>query len=341
MTTRSRRLCLVPRYTGVGGPNTFQRRLSRSLKARGIEVCFDLDDRPYEAVLVIGASRRLGSLWRAKRAGIPIYQRLNGMNWIHRRRRTGWRHFLRAEMANRMLRWTRDRLATGVIYQSHFAQGWWEREHGAAPGSSQVVLNGVDLTRFSPQGTGQLSTDRARILIVEGRLAGGYELGLEHALALSEQLSTHLQVELVIAGRVEAALRSEMDARARHPIRWMGLLSEEEIPALDRSAHLLFSADIHPACPNAVIEALACGLPVVSFNTGALPELVSPQAGQLVDYGGDAWQLETPDLDSLAQAALTVIHDQEAFRQGARVRAENGLGLETMTDGYLRALGWD
>lgn len=341
MTAQSRRLCLVPHYSGVGGPNTFQRRLAGSLIERGIEVCYDLADHPYQAVLVIGATRRLGSLWRARQAGIPIYQRLNGMNWIHRRRRTGWRHFLRAEAANRMLRWTRDRLAMGVIYQSQFAQGWWEREFGPAPVSSYVIYNGVDLNRFTPQGSGQPPADRTRLLIVEGRLAGGYELGLEHALALSEKLCTYTELELVIAGRVEAATQSEIEARAKHPVRWMGLLSAEEIPALDRSAHLLFSADIHPACPNAVIEALACGLPVVSFNTGALPELVSPSAGQLVDYGGDAWQLEIPDFDSLAQASLTVINNQDSFRQGARARAEAGLSLETMTEKYLRVLGWD
>jgi glycosyltransferase involved in cell wall biosynthesis len=263
------------------------------------------------------------------------------MNWIHRRRRTGWRHFLRAEMANGMLRLTRDRLSTGVIYQSQFAQGWWEREAGPAPGASHVVLNGVDLAQFSPQGPGEPPTDRVRILLVEGRLAGGYELGLEHALALGERISAHQEMELVIAGRVEAALQSKIETRARHPIRWMGLLPSEQIPALDRSAHVLFAADIHPACPNTVVEALACGLPVVSFNTGALPELVTPPSGQLVDYGGDAWRLERPDFESLTRAAMTILKNQETFRSGARARAEAGLSLKTMTDGYLNAFGWD
>jgi glycosyltransferase involved in cell wall biosynthesis len=340
MTGQTRRLCLVPQYTGVGGPSSFQRRLARSLISRGIEVCYDLDDHPYQAVLVVGATRRLGSLWRARQAGIPIYQRLNGMNWIHRQRRTGWRHYIRAELANRLLTWTRDRLSTGVIYQSQFAQAWWERERGQAAGISRVVLNGVDLDRFTPRGPEERPVDRTRILVVEGRLAGGYELGLKHTLALCEVLSANLKVELVIAGRVEDSLRVQVEARAAHPIRWAGILPTEEIPGLDRSAHLLYSADIHPACPNTVIEALACGLPVVSFKTGALAELVSSQAGQLADYGGDAWRLDPPDFDALSRAALEVIQHQDDFRQGARARAEAGLDLDTMTDGYLNAFQW-
>jgi glycosyltransferase involved in cell wall biosynthesis len=96
-----------------------------------------------------------------------------------------------------------------------------------------------------------------------------------------------------------------------------------------------------PACPNSVVEALACGLPVVSFDTGALPELVFGDAGRIVPYGGDAWQLEPPDLEALAAAAAEVVRENRRFRRGARACAEAGLDVETMIDGYLSMLGWD
>jgi glycosyltransferase involved in cell wall biosynthesis len=82
-------------------------------------------------------------------------------------------------------------------------------------------------------------------------------------------------------------------------------------------------------------------LPVVSFETGALAELVQGEAGRIVAYGGDAWRLEPPDVESLAYAAAEVIGDNERFRRGARARAEDRLGVERMIDGYLSALGWD
>ena len=56
-------------------------------------------------------------------------------------------------------------------------------------------------------------------------------------------------------------------------------------PRILRSADLLFSADVHPACPNSVIEALACGLPVIAFDTGAIREIVDDSSGAVVAYG--------------------------------------------------------
>jgi glycosyltransferase involved in cell wall biosynthesis len=128
--------------------------------------------------------------------------------------------------------------------------------------------------------------------------------------------------------------------RSNVPIRWSGSVPIEQIPHLDRSAHLLFAADIHPACPNAVIEALACGLPVVGFDTGALKEIVDEKSGRIVPYGADPWELERPDFEDLALSAQIVLGDLETFRKGARRRAEEIFGLDKMVDGYLEAIGW-
>ena len=107
---------------------------------------------------------------------------------------------------------------------------------------------------------------------------------------------------------------------------------------MDRSAHMLYAADINAACPNSVIEALACGLPVAAFDTGALPELITKDSGQLVPYGGDPWKLDPPDIEGLAQAAINIINNKPKFDAAARQRAEEVFGLDQMVEGYLKAL---
>jgi glycosyltransferase involved in cell wall biosynthesis len=337
------RLCLVSRIPGVAGPAGFQRRLAEGLERRGIGVTYDLGDAPYDAVLVVGGTRHLVGLRDARRRGIAVHQRLNGMNWIHRRRRTGLRHFLRAELNNRLLRLIRDRLATSIVYQSEFARGWWERECGVAEVPVRVVLNGVPLDAYRPQGAEPRPADRVRLLVVEANLDSGYDIGLTWAVELARRLQARSgrDVELAVVGRAPEDLRRRAEAAAKTALTWLGVVPPDSIPLLDRSAHLLFASDVMPACPNSVVEALACGLPVVSFDTGALPELVLGDAGRIVPYGGDAWKLGPPDLEALAAAAAEVVRDNERFRCGARARAESGLDVETMIGGYLSALGWD
>jgi glycosyltransferase involved in cell wall biosynthesis len=87
-----------------------------------------------------------------------------------------------------------------------------------------------------------------------------------------------------------------------------------------------------------VIEALACGLPVVGFDTGALPELVTGDAGRIVPYGQDVWRLETPDVAGLAQAAAEILGDLQRFRFAARARAGQAFGLDRMVAAYLEVL---
>lgn len=334
------RICLIPSMTGVGGMVSFRGRLVSGLEQRGIGVSSNLDDTPYDTVLVIGGTRNLAGLWRAKLRGARVVQRLDGMNWIHRKKRTGWRHFIRAEYGNMILSLIRSKLADHVIYQSEFAHKWWERVYGKSLIPWAVVHNGVDLERYTPMGEGNPPDDHDRILLVEGALGGGYETGLEIAIHMVERLceAYNRNAELAVVGRVSAALKEDWTSKTEVPLKFTGQVPSDIIPEIDRSAHVLYAADLNPACPNSVIEALACGLPVAAYNTGALPEIVTEGAGQLVPYGGSPWNLDPPDIDGLAKAVISILDDQHSYRTAARRRAENAFGLDKMVEGYLSAM---
>ena len=348
-----KRICLVPRVSGIGGMVSFSHKLARGLQSRGISVVYDLADLPYDSILVIGGTRQLNTLWKLRRKGIPIVQRLDGINWLHRKKiHQTWslnraRHYLRAEYGNLILSFIRRLLAHRIIYQSHFAKKWWESAYGATGIPDFVIHNGVDLATYHPGDISSAPEDRFRILLVEGNLLGGYELGLQTAVNLANQVaqrkikqqnSPKLFIELQIVGQVAPELQRHYEPNPGISIHWVGAVPAEQVPELDRAAHLLFSSDINPACPNSVIEALACGLPVLAFDTGAIPELVSAGCGRVVPYGGDPWRLDPPDIPALADAACEIFTDQARLRKSARQHAEEAFGIDKMVDQYLRIL---
>ena len=332
------RICIVPKVNS-GGMASFRLKFEQGLSQRGIEVTHNLYEAS-DAILVIGGTRNLLPLWRASHRGVRIVQRLDGINWIHRKRNTGLKHFLRAEYGNFMLSFIRRWIATHILYQSKFSRKWWEDWYGATKKNSTVIHNGVDLTVYSPDGSHQRPTERFRLLVVEGSLGGGYDMGLDNAIRLAEFLQKEhgFPMELMVVGKITDEHKARVQARSEIPILWAGAVSRDQIPEIDRSAHLLFSADINAACPNSVIEALACGLPIAAFDTGALNELVLGDAGRLVPYGADVWNVETPDTLALAAVASEILREQERFRKAAREQAENMLGLDKMVDAYLEFL---
>ena len=333
------RICIVPEVGGVGGMASFRRKFEAGLAARGMDVSHDAR-QPSDAILIIAGTRNLLPLWQARRRGVRIVQRLDGINWIHRRRNTGLRHYLRAEYGNLVLSYIRSHMADHIVYQSEFSQRWWEDWYGRPGAGSSVVHNGVNLAEYHPADAPKRSGPRCRLLVVEGSLGGGYDMGFDNAIQLAETLEEKhgFQIELMVAGKITEDHKAHVASRARIPILWAGVIPQKDVPEAMRSADLLFSADLHPACPNTVIEALACGLPVVAFDTGAVKELMSDEAGRVVAYGGDPWKIEPPDIPGLAEAAAEVLRDLPAFSKGARAQAEKHLGLDAMVDGYLKAL---
>ena len=181
-------ICLVPKLGGVGGMVSFQSRLVSGLEKRGVRTSFNLDDPTCVALLVIGGTRQLRALWRAQKRGIRIVQRLDGLNWLHRRQKTSLRYYLRAETNNLLLAFIRRYLANRIIYQSEFSRRWWQQSYGDLTTPCQVVYNGVDLDSYSPVGPHQRPADHFRILLVEGHLGKTNAQGLTSVLGMLQLL---------------------------------------------------------------------------------------------------------------------------------------------------------
>ncbi len=250
------------------------------------------------------------------------------------------KYTVRAEYGNMMLALIRNRFADRVVYQSHFIRKWWEGWGGVANAPGTVIHNGVDLLSYTQNGEGDRPTDKCRMLLLEGSLARGLNSGLFHAVAVAQKLQVKFPIEVVVAGTVDEATQAKFaqSGKSNLSVKFLGTIPRTEVPKLARSSHLMYCAEVNPPCPNSVIEALACGLPVIGFDTGSLRELVGDEAGVIVPYGANPWKLETPDIDTLAASAEAVLENQDSFRAAARRRAENMFGLDQMVEEYVKVL---
>lgn len=327
---------------------SFRLKFEQGLRARGIAITHDLAE-PADAILVIAGTKSLVPLMRARRRGIRVVQRLDGVNWVQRVRWAGLKYTLRAEYGNFMLSRIRNHFADRVIYQSHFIRQWWEDWYGVAPVPATVIHNGVDLQTYTPAGTSTLPQGWKRMLLLEGSLAGGLNAGLFHAVRLAQALSHKYAIEVAVAGSVDPGTREKVhqllkDSDSATPalfkptVKFLGTMPRAEVPSLARSSHLMYCAEVNPPCPNSVIESMACGLPIIGFDSGSLKELVPPEAGCIVPYGADPWRLQTPDISALASATEKLLEQPEPARREARKHAEEAFGLDQMVESYLKVL---
>ena len=334
------KIAVVPAVHGLGGMVSFQGRFMAGLEKRGIAVTRDLSEPEVQAALIIGGTRQVGSLLAARRRGVQLVQRLNGMNWLHRVQPTPFRAYLRSEMNNWLLALIRRSIVHRIVYQSQFSRWWWDDRFGSLTKPFSVVYNAVDLDVYRPSGVVFPPNGQVRILVMEGHMGDFYSSGLQTGIELARQLHflAGIPVELVVAGDVPVRLQQQTAREADIHVRYLGVVPPENVPALAHEVHMLFSADLNAACPNSVVESLACGLPVLAFDTGALKEMVPEAAGAVVPYGSNYWKLDPPDIQTLAASARCIYEENPRYRAGARQAALAQFSLESMLNSYLAAL---
>lgn len=324
------------RASVIGGPGTFQSRMIDALGKRGHRAVFPEDQVIPDLILVVAGTAKLGWLRRCKRRGAKIVHRLDGINWQHRLLRYPdplW-HRMLMESRNWMMVWIRNRFADRVIYQSIFTQDWWHARYGKAAVPEFQIYNGTDLTMFSPARRRSAGDGRPVLLCVEGNLTGdAVTFGILREVA-ARLVQDGTVKETIVCGLAPPEVASRL---ADIPgLRLLGSVPRAKIPEIYAQADVYLSLEVNPPCPNAVVEALASGLPVVGFDTGALRELVPEGAGVLAPYGGDPWRLQVPSFAALEAAARQVLASAAEYGRVAREVAEQRFGVEQMIDSYLK-----
>jgi glycosyltransferase involved in cell wall biosynthesis len=303
-----------PGEAAAGGTAKFQRLAQR------------FPNNPTDfTLLYLGSTwlpRDLGLLLRlVERRRVPIVVNQDGVAY------PGWAGAA-TDALNRPLR--RALLAADhVVYQSAFSKESSDLFLGESQSSWEILHNAVDIDVFTPP---PRPPDGDPILLLGGDQTQAYrlELGLR-TLALVRE--SHPDARLVVAGRLVSSPTPLLDAlRIRDRVDFVGRYSQRDAPALICRAHVLLHTKVKDPCPSVVIEAMACGVPVVHPASGGTVELVGDEAGIGVPHPHGWERDEPPAPEALADAVARVLAARQAYAGAARRRAVERFALGPWLD---------
>ncbi|MFN3158099.1 MAG: glycosyltransferase [Rubinisphaera brasiliensis] len=197
-----------------------------------------------------------------------------------------------------------------------------------------VIPNGVDVTRFEaavPATTDLPAVGEGeKIALYVGRLdqQKGVDLLPEIAKSLRKKGS---QLQWLIVG--EGAMRGELEQRIKHnSLDNMHLLGRRNnIPALMRRADLFVFPSRWEGMPNAILEAMAAGLPIVSTAVEGIDELL--------DDGESARITPCDDVTAMSTAVEELLTDpakQQAFAEAAQKTVRERFSWDQVAADYER-----
>jgi glycosyltransferase involved in cell wall biosynthesis len=272
------------------------------------------------SVLYLGTTwlpRDLGPLLRiSRRRGAAIVVNQDGVAY------PGWA----GEDTDALNRPLRDavRVADHVVYQSDFSKLSADLYLGEPGGTWEVLHNAVDVSAFTPSPE---PPSAGPTLLLGGDQTQAYrvELALRTFAAL---LPRRPDARLLVTGRLVVPVEplvEELGLRGR--VHLLGEYAQRDAPGVLRRAHVLLHTKVKDPCPTLVVEAMACGLPVVYPASGGTVELVGDEAGIGVAHP-DTWERDEPPLpEAMADAVDSVFADLAGYAARARARAVERFAL--------------
>ncbi len=229
------------------------------------------------------------------------------------------------------------RLASAIIFQSAYSKEFALKQlkSPAAIQKKAVVISspGIDTNFFSPlKTTATRRNGKAIQLVSVGRLeeAKGFEHLLEAVQLLKKR---YPNLHCTIVGEGSLRLDLEKQIRKRHLSRDVSLMGalphNRELQDILRSAEIFIlpsvqdKEGVHDVHPNALKEAMACGLIVITTRLGGVDEVISD--------GQDGFLIESADARHIADKVNEVLQLSVQQRQGIRVLARQKI-LQQFSD---------
>ena len=105
-------------------------------------------------------------------------------------------------------------------------------------------------------------------------------------------------------------------------IKFVGKYDQKNAPLIYQNSHAYIMLKYKDPCPNTVIEALSCGLPVLYSKSGGLPELVNNSCGVSL-FVKDSWRdgKIVPSFDLIGKGMIQIFKNYKYLSTNARNRA--------------------
>jgi len=175
-----------------------------------------------------------------------------------------------------------------------------------------VINNGVDTDIFYPAPS-KHSTEPVKALTV-CRLISRKRLDLLiEAVARSKELGIDVQLNIAGQGNLMAKLKTlAQKLTVAERVKFMGRVPAEQMPQLYRDNDIFIMSSAHEGMSNAMLEAMACGLPIVTTRCEGTEELVSDN-GIVV---------ERDDANDIAAAVKRLVRDEQTYERMAAAARE-------------------
>jgi glycosyltransferase involved in cell wall biosynthesis len=341
------RILLSPLPRSWGGPGIFQVRTARELARRGYRLTSFLHHYVgigiprWDAAFMLGCPRFRD---RILRSGKPFVTTM-GKPAVREEMRAAGRPYLPAFARQEMEMLRVLRISPKVVFISHHALEVWQDLFGREgvpfleEGRYRVIHHGVDTEAFRPPAEGgPAQQDGPFCLGTVGAMRNPYRLrtffqtsallGFDHRLLLVGSMDSDCAQEYARATR---------DPRVASRTRYVPWIQADSLPPYYHQMHCLFHPVDHESCSNVVIEALACGVPVVIPAHGAPQEFLLPRGG--IAVATRQFSYDDEFCRRMADAVSKIREDWRSFAVGARAMALQNLDIRRRVADYLDFLG--
>lgn len=146
--------------------------------------------------------------------------------------------------------------------------------------NTTVINNGIDLTMFKPRTSNFREKYKLqnKIIVLGVSFFWTKQKGLDEFKRLAEDLPEEYAIVMV---GVSAAIAKELPDRI---ISIACTQSQEELAQIYSAADLFVNPTLEENFPTVNLEALACGTPVITYQTGGSPESITEKCGRVVPY---------------------------------------------------------